>query len=130
MSRWPVAALGVLACASLAVNAALWGERRALLDETHTLRASVAILSAARAADTPALAARDKLDKEARHAAAQKNKGLDLIEAGGADLGDNALLDALRRLLSDNADCGPDPAGKPAGTAPDPGYAGGAYAKP
>ena len=51
MTRWGIIALSVLACASLAVNAALWHERRALMDETLKLRTSVATLSAARAAD-------------------------------------------------------------------------------
>lgn len=130
MTRWGIIALSVLACASLAVNAALWHERRALMDETLKLRTSVATLSAARAADEKSRAVRDQLKEATRHDTAQKYKELDRIETGGATLDDSAYLDALRRLLSGDADRGPDSAGQPAGGLPAAENAGGAHAKP
>jgi len=130
VTRWVLVALSVLVCASLAVNAALWQERRKLVAETRELRTSVAALSAARAADESARDLRDQLKEEARHDAAQKYKVLDRIETGGAALDDSAYLDALRRLFSGNADRGPDPAGQPADGLPAPGNAGCAHAGP
>lgn len=130
MTRWSIIALSVLACASLAVNAALWQERRDLMDETQALRTSVAALSAARTADEKSRAVRDQLKEEARHDAAQKYEELDRIETGGAALDDSAYLDALRRLLSGDADRGPNSAGQPAGGLPATKNAGGAHAKP
>ncbi|WP_298034494.1 hypothetical protein [uncultured Desulfovibrio sp.] len=129
MTRWSIIALSVLACASLAVNAALWRERRGLMEEARELRASVTALSAARAADDSARDARDKIKEAARHDAAQKHKALDRIEMDGAGLDDSAYLDALRRLLHGDADRGPDAAGKPAGGLPASGDAGGAHAR-
>ena len=61
MKGWALTSLAVLACVSLAVNAALWHDRRGLMEETAKLRASVKTLSAARTADEYARSLRDNL---------------------------------------------------------------------
>ena len=72
MKGWALISLAVLACVSLAVNAALWHDRQGLMEETAKLRASVKTLSAARTADEYARSLRDNLSDEARHNAIQK----------------------------------------------------------
>ena len=130
MKAWAVVILALLACASLAVNAALWHERRGLMEETAALRASVKTLSAARTADEFARSLQDNLSKEARYDAAQKQKELDRIAADSAGLDDSAFLESLLRLLAKESNRGPDSAGKPADSDPKPGDARGVDAKP
>lgn len=122
--------LAALACVSLAVNAALWIDRKELVEEAENLRESVKMLHAARTGDEHARSLRDNLSEEARCGAAQKKKELDQIEAGSDELDADAFLDALLRLFSDDANHCPDTAGKPAGADPRAGNSGGDYAKP
>lgn len=130
MKGWALTFLVVLACVSLAVNAALWHDRRGLMEETAKLRASVKTLSAARTADEYARSLRDNLSDEARHNATQKQKELDRIAADSVGLDDSAFLESLLRLLAKDSNRAPDTAGKPACNGAQSGDAGRADAKP
>ncbi|WP_300710041.1 hypothetical protein [uncultured Desulfovibrio sp.] len=68
-------------------------------EEVERLRAGLALLEAARAADGAACALRDNLAREARNAAEQRMHDLDDVARQGAELDDGAYLDGLRGVL-------------------------------
>ncbi|WP_165079121.1 MULTISPECIES: hypothetical protein [unclassified Desulfovibrio] len=108
--------LAALACASLAVNAALWQDRRAKTEEIAKLQAEVVAVTIARSADECARTLRDGLQGAIDHDLDEKMRSLEQLAEESAELDDAGFLRRLRGMLAGSAPGAPDAAGEPAGT--------------
>lgn len=111
--------LAALALVSLAVNAALWQDRRAKTEEIANLQAEVLAVTIARSADECARNLRDGLQGAIDHDLDEKMRSLEQLAEESAELDDAGFLRRLRGMLSGAAPGAPDAAGEPACAVPD-----------
>lgn len=119
--------LAALAIASLAVNAALWQDRRAKTEEIANLQAEVLAVTVARSADECARNLRDALQGAIDDDLDEKMRSLEQLAEESAELDDAGFLRRLRGMLANTAPGAPDAAGEPAGTVPGPANAAGPH---
>ena len=112
---WGMAAL---ALDSLAVNAALWHDRRAKTEEIAKLEAEVLAVTVARSADECARNLREGLQGAIDHDLDEKMRSLEQLAEESAELDDADFLRRLRGMLAGSAPGAPDAAGEPACAVP------------
>ena len=119
--------LAALAFVSLAVNAALWQDRRAKTEEIAKLEAEVVAVTIARSADECARNLRDGLQGAIDHDLDEKMRSLEQLAEESAELDDADFLRRLRGRLAGSAPGAPDAAGEPARAVPGPANAAGPH---
>lgn len=123
--RWGLTILGMLACASLAINAALLIAYRSAQEDRENLRIELATLAIGRKAADAAGVIHAQLQQKAFNDEQRKNMLLDQAALNSPGLDDHDFLDALRRVLTTAPNCADSTAGKSASRLPLAGSAGG-----
>lgn len=99
MTRWAIAALAILACASLAINATLWMAYRSTMDKLAESQIELAAHEINQEAVNAAIKIRDAEKTLAHQRAAERKDHAARVAADNPDWTGGLLPDAVLRLF-------------------------------